>query len=348
LKDQARVRVHVASAELLARARILGGATAIESGGVGLAQLRFERPAVAGHGDRLILRSYSPITTIGGAVVLDPLSPKRRSRDPQTLERVAALGTQDPAEAAALMVAAGGTQGVGASVLAARITRPLSWLADALSKDRSILRLGQEPSAFLARSAADELARRVRSRLEQFHQSQPLKATMSREELRRRVFGRAPAGAFEHVLSALAAAGEVKLVDQGVALGRHAVTLSPEEQSARQTLLAAALESGLEGLDLRRAAGTSGKDLKLLERISRVLLGEDLLRRVGEDLLIHADALDTLVKRVRERWPAGSRLDVAAIKQLTGLSRKYVIPLLEYLDRMKVTRRAGNDRVVLP
>jgi selenocysteine-specific elongation factor len=78
-----------------------------------------------------------------------------------------------------------------------------------------------------------------------------------------------------------------------------------------------------------------------------VLVGEGVLGRVGDGLLVHRDHLEALKRRVRERFPAGAKVEVGAFKEMTGLSRKYVIPLLEYLDREKVTRRAGNDRVVL-
>jgi selenocysteine-specific elongation factor len=81
--------------------------------------------------------------------------------------------------------------------------------------------------------------------------------------------------------------------------------------------------------------------------VSRVLVAERVLDRVGESLLVHRDHLEGLKRDVRARWPSGARLDVGHLKEMTGLTRKFVIPLLEYLDRERVTRRAGADRVVL-
>ena len=78
-----------------------------------------------------------------------------------------------------------------------------------------------------------------------------------------------------------------------------------------------------------------------------MLVTERVLDRVGDGLLVHSEHLEALKQEVRRRFPPGSKLDVAAFKELTGLSRKYVIPLLEYLDRERLTRRSGNDRVVL-
>ncbi len=344
LEDGARLRVHLASAEVLARVRLLGDRR-VEPGGSGLAQLRLERAAVAGRGDRVVLRAYSPAATIGGAQVLDPLPPKRRSSDRVRLEGL--RGAPLPAAAGALFVAEAGPLGIDAPVLAARLTLPLASLGDALAGEPSLVALGQEPVRWLSRGALDGIAVAARKMLERFHDEHPLKAAMPREELRRRASAHAPAVAFEHVLSSLAAAGEVRLVAEGVALARHAVRLSPSEEDARRRLLEAAGGAGLAGVDLTALAASAGQDARLFERVSRVLLAERLLERVGEGLLVRREDLDRLQADVRKRWPAGSRLDVGAFKEMTGLTRKFVIPLLEYLDRERVTRRSGADRTVI-
>jgi selenocysteine-specific elongation factor len=338
LKDQARVRVHLASAERLARVR-LSGAGRVAPGETARAQLRLERPAVAGRGDRLILRSYSPATTIGGAVVLDPLSPRRR-RDP----RVADLGA-DVATTAVALVDEAGPAGSDAATLAARLAVPAARLTAVLAGRPGLVALGRDPVRYVSSRVLGVLAGEVRALLDRFHTDQSLKAGMAREELRRRVFSRAPEGAFEHCLETLARAGELRIDGDAVALARHAVRLSPAEESARQTLLAQARTAGLAGIDPARPGGPA-LDARLAERVVRVLLAEGRLRRVGESV-VDAGVLDTLKTDVRKRWPPGTRLDVAGFKDLTGLSRKFVIPLLEYLDRERVTRRSGNDRLVL-
>jgi selenocysteine-specific elongation factor len=344
LEDGARVRVHLASAEVLARVRLLG-ARRVEPGGSGLAQLRLEGAAVAGRGDRVVLRAYSPAVTIGGAQVLDPMPPKRRSSDRFRLAGL--LGAPLPAAAAALFAGEAGRLGIEAPVLAARLTLPLASLAEALAGEPSLAALGQEPVHWLARDALDAIAASARQMLEGFHREHPLKQAMPREELRRKASAHAPAVAFDHVLSSLAAAGEVRLVAEGVALARHAVSLSPGEEDARRRLLEAAGGAGLAGVDPQALAASAGQDPKLFERVSRVLVAERLLERVGEGLLVGREDLDRLQADVRKRWPAGSRLDVGAFKEMTGLTRKFVIPLLEYLDRERVTRRSGGDRTVL-
>jgi selenocysteine-specific elongation factor len=137
------------------------------------------------------------------------------------------------------------------------------------------------------------------------------------------------------------------VLPDGVAMAGHAVRLSAGEDEARRLLLEAAAAAGLGGLWPAALAKARGAEPALLERVARVLLDERKLVRVGEGLLVAREALDALKALVRERWPSGSRLEVGRFKELVGLTRKHAIPLLEYLDRERVTRRVGADRVVI-
>jgi selenocysteine-specific elongation factor len=125
------------------------------------------------------------------------------------------------------------------------------------------------------------------------------------------------------------------------------VRLNPAEAEARRRLLAAAAAAGLAGVELEALAAEGGGDASLLQRVARVLLEERMLARVGESQLVERVALETLQQQVRERWQKGTRIEVGEFKELVGLSRKHAIPLLEYLDRERVTRRVGAARVVV-
>ncbi len=344
LADGARVRVHAASAEVLARVRLLE-TDEVPPGGRALAQLRFESPAVAGRGDRLVLRSYSPAETIGGAVVADPLPPRRGRRDAPAAARM--RDAPSLAAAATAVAEEAGARGITVPDLAARLTVPAAVLGKALAGAPGIVVLGQDPAAAVSRAALDRLGAAVLPLLRAFHRAEPLRPGLPREELRARVFSEVPGPVFERVLSDLASAGEVRIASETVAAAGHEVRLSSGESEARDLLLGEALRAGLAGVEPAALAGRASLDAGLLERLARVLVGEGALGRVGDGLLVHRDHLEALKQRVRERFPAGAKVEVGAFKEMTGLSRKYVIPLLEYLDREKVTRRAGNDRVVL-
>jgi selenocysteine-specific elongation factor len=227
------------------------------------------------------------------------------------------------------------------------VTVPLPELVSALAGEPDVEAFGGEPAAYLSRGGLETLGQSVREQLENFHREQPLRAGMPREELRRRALLRTPAAVSDALLASLVATGELRAGTDSLSLAGHAVRLSPQEESARQALLAAAHAAGLAGLELPQAAQAGRLEPRVAERVAKLLLAEGRLQRLGDGLLLHRDHLETLKGDVRRRWPAGSRLDVAGFKELTGLSRKFVIPLLEYLDRERVTRRSGADRVVL-
>ena len=342
LKDQSRLRVHAASAEVLARLRLPEGGP-LAPGRTARAQLRMEAPVVVGRGDRLVLRSYSPAVTVGGAVVLDPLAPKRRrgGTSPQSLAIESDLGS-----AAAGLVTEAGREGIDGPALAARLTVPTAEVEVVMAGRTDVRAFGREPVRYVATPVVDALARATLQTLDAFHAAEPMRPSMPREELRGRAFVRVAPGVFEAVLEDLVRADEIRVATDGVSRARHAVRLTPAEDRARTAVIAAAKTAGLAGVDAAALRAAAGGDARVGEQVSRLLSGEGLVRRVG-DALVDAERLDALEAEVRKRWPPGSRLDVGAFKDLTGLSRKFVIPLLEYLDRRKVTRRSGTERYVL-
>lgn len=339
LRHGARVRVHLASAEALGRVHV-AGATALAPGGTRRAQLRLERPAVAVRGDRLVIRSYSPAATIGGAEVLDPLPRKRRRHDraPADLRPAA---EQSAAEAARALVESAGVEGVPVDALAARLAVTSAALVSDVRDAGGLVVVGRDPGALLSPAVVESLGVRLREALAAYHHELPLRPGMPREEARRRLFARCPPGAFELVLERLERAGELRVHADAVGLAGHQVRYTPEEEGVRAALLAAASAAGLPGLDPEEA-GTPVK-----ARVARSLVQEGVLQRVGEGRLVHRETLAALAASLRSRFAPGDRIDVGAVKEMTGLSRKFVIPLLEYLDRERVTRRAGPDRVLV-
>jgi selenocysteine-specific elongation factor len=344
LRDGARIRVHAASAEVLARVRLLDG-DVVAPGSASLAQLRLESPAVAGRGDRLVLRSYSPAETIGGALVLDPLAPRRGRSGRGAVDRL--RSAPDVRGAAVAMAEEAGAAGVDAPTLAARVSVPLASLVAALDGQSAVALLGQDPPVVVSSGALAGLRDEAAAVLAAFHGREPLKAGMPREELRAKAFGGAAPAAFERVLADLAAAGRIRLLSEAVALLSHQVTLTAGESEVRKALEDASREAGLAGVEAKALAARCATDPRVVDRIGRVLVNEKVLDRVGEGLLVHREHLDALKQDVRRRFPPGSKLEVGAFKEMIGLSRKHVIPLLEYLDRERVTRRVGAERVVL-
>jgi selenocysteine-specific elongation factor len=337
LRHGARVRVHLASAERLGRVHVAGAST-VAPRETRRAQLRLERPAVAARGDRLVVRSYSPAATIGGAEVLDPLPRKRRRHDRAGAE-LRGTGEQPLADAVRALVEAAGIEGIPLALLAARLAVPVDALGKDLHDEAGLVAVGKD--ALMAEGALASLETRLLDQLAAYHRELPLRPGMAREEARRRLFLRCPPGAFDLALSRLERAGCLRVLADAVSLAGHEVRYTPEEEGVRAQLLAAAAAAGLAGLE-PDATGTPVK-----ARVARSLVQEGVLQRVGEGRLVHRDALVALAASLRARYAPGERVDVGVVKEMTGLSRKFVIPLLEYLDRERVTRRAGGDRLLV-
>ncbi len=347
LRHGARVRFHHGTAELLGRVTLASGAE-LAPGERGHIRIRLESPTVLARGDRFILRAYSPPVTIAGGAVLDPSPPRGGTRTEAGRRRLAAIDEAVGAKrvAAALIEEAGGA-GLPRSALAARsgvAHREVGPLVRALEAEGVARDLG--PVVVAAR-VLDELARDVLADLEEHHRAQPLSEGLPREELRTRRFSRAADAVFDAVLDELAAGGKIAGRDR-VALTTHRVELSPEEQRARDAIESAFYRAALTPASAADVATSLGLDTALVDRVVKLLTRQRVLVRV-EGLLFHGDALARL-KRDVLALKSGSQpaqVDVGSFKETFGVSRKFAIPLLEYLDRERVTRRVGDTRVIL-
>jgi selenocysteine-specific elongation factor len=180
----------------------------------------------------------------------------------------------------------------------------------------------------------------------QHHSDHPIAGGMPREELRARVFGKAPAAVFEYALQRLVDRGAV-VARERIALAGHGTALSAEESRAREAIVEALRDSGLTPPDPGSLASQIAVSRQVVDRIANLLVRQQEVVKVGE-LLYAASALSRLKTDIRALKQTGATtLDVAAFKERYQLSRKYAIPLLEFLDRERVTRRVGEVRTIL-
>jgi selenocysteine-specific elongation factor len=191
------------------------------------------------------------------------------------------------------------------------------------------------------------LEQKLLAAVAEHHRASPLSEGLPREEARERVFGRASPALFEDLLRRLSAAGRIAGRDRLTQPGRG-VSLSPEEARALEGLDRVFREAGLAPPDLAAAAAAAGVTPAVADRTSMLLIRQKTLIKV-ESLFFHASALERLKQEVRALKGQGgpATLDVAGFKERYGISRKYAIPLLEWLDRERITRRAGDARVIL-
>ena len=348
LRSRQRVRIHIGAAEVLARVRVLTEGGEIKPGESGVVQLRTEAPIVGVLGDRFILRSYSPQVTIGGGVILDPFPPKHRTRDIEAARgRLDVLSTGDRARQLAAFVGGADGHGLRRADLGARTAWRDEVIDDAAKQARAGGAIVDAEGVLLSRERFDELKQLVVKEVAAHHQREPLMRGLAKEVLRERFFAHAPVEVFRGVLGILEQEDSLVAEKEIVRLREHTRELSSEDSGLRDRLEKIYHDAGLAAPSLNEAFERAGSSVQQGRKILQLLIDSGLLVKVHGEMFFHRAALDDLTKKVREYGAKHQAIDVAAFKDLAGISRKYAIPLLEYLDRQRVTRREGDRRVVL-
>jgi selenocysteine-specific elongation factor len=343
LRDRARVHLHAFTAETIAEVVLYGEAgarsTHLKPGESGFAQLRLAEPMLLLPGDRFILRQFSPVITIGGGVVLDaaPLARKKSGSDRTTFLKSMFEGS--PAAALTARLARRGAAGL---TLADAVAET-GWLPSKVaSLAGKLIRLGDvliEPLA-LERAKADAMAA-----VQAFHKANPLVAGISKEELREKLGVRPEV--FAGVLDALLREKKLEVAGEQVRAAGRAIVMKDEEAESKKVIEQAFATAGLKVPALKEVLAGLPVDRTRAQQIVTLLLRDKVLIKISEELVFHREALEALRRRMQEYKAQSTKIDVAKFKDLTGVSRKYAIPLLEYLDRERVTRRVGDQREIL-
>jgi len=340
IQHRQRVRVHLGTAEVMARVVLLDG-DALEPGQDGWAQLRLEAPLVARTGDRLVVRSYSPVTTIAGGIVAEPAPPKRR-RLAGELAGVLNRRMMGPASDAVLArVRQAGDRGVPRDRLPLEVAASAPAAHAAAEESDRIRTVGP---LYVDAEILDGLGRFLVRTVKAYHEAEPLRPGMDRETLRSSVPGSPDPRLVDHALDALARDGT--LVGRGggaVALATFHMRLSESQQKVRDRIVAAYRDAGLAAppADELRTG-----DAPLRDRLVDLLVADGTLVPLGPDLLVHRDAVSDAIARVRRDLAGRRDLAPGDFREVLGVSRKYLIPLLEHLDGRGVTIRTRDGREV--
>ena len=342
LKERARVHLHAYTAETVAEV-VLYGAKQLAPGQSGYAQLRTAEPMLLLPSDRFILRQFSPVVTIGGGTVLDaaPLGGKSAKESAEALLRVLAKGTAQ--EILAARVARRGKSGLAlADAVAETGWRQAQVEAQAASLKGKLLRFGD---VLVAQEAFSQAQRETLAGVEEFHRANPLVVGISKEELREKLGLRGEV--FSGVLEALLREKKLAVTGEQVRSAGHTMVLKDEEAESKRTIEQAFSGAGLKVPALKDVLAALRVDKARAQKIVTLLLRDKVLVKISDELVFHRSALEELRQRVSAYKAKSAKIGVAEFKDLTGVSRKYAIPLLEYLDRERVTRRVGDQREIL-
>ncbi len=353
LKNRTQVRVHVGTREVIGRIVLMESDVA-QPGEEDFVQIILQEPVAVWPGDRYVVRSYSPITTIGGGSILNnaPRKRKRTTQHDREMNRRAFSTCQNgsPEDKMLLFLEESGLEGLTTDQLAGRLGffgKKLKKELQAPLSSGKIMVVDSERQRLLAAPIVKQLTTTILSRLKQYHSGHPLKTGLAKEELRSQLKPAVDQKLFQFALGQLVKK-KIIIQDQAeVRLTSFKVTLQVDEQAMREKIISLFRDAGLVPPNIKDVFNTMSKYPEAqVQQVIDLLLQEGRLIKVTESLYFHAEQLDQLAQQIAEYLQKKGEIDAPRFKNLTGLTRKFSIPLLEYFDKKKLTIRIGDKRVL--
>jgi selenocysteine-specific elongation factor len=349
VKQGTRVHFHAGTAETIAEL-FFHRQKELPPGGSAFANLKLQDELLVLPGDRFIVRQFSPVITIGGGVVLDPLARRPMLRDTGRVAFLETLERQNPVEILAAM-AERALLGLTREEIVARTgwtDQEIHEAAQKLSGTGRVKAVSSEPLILVSGKLFEEVRRRILEKVEIFRKDNPLLPGMAREDLRASLGKRVRTETFRAALEELAAQKKLDVQGELVKKAGSEIALQPEEAKAKEQIESAFASASLAVPSVKEVLAKLPVEAKRAEKLLQILLREKSLVRVTPELIFHRQALAQLKEQLAAyKKTKGDRISVPIFKEMTGITRKYAIPLLEYLDRERVTRRAGDERVIL-
>ena len=341
LKNRNRVHFHANTMEAVAEITF-HGRTDLSPGAEAFARIKLPFPTLLLPGDGFIIRQFSPVVTIGGGTVLDSL-PTPRAKVSESFLQVLAEGSLE--KILETRVARRGQQGIPLS----RLIAETGWTSAAIEtglaggvKDNGVLRVAD---IYVNASDLAVLRESIVASVASFHQKNPLTTGIAKETLREVV--KASPEIFASTLILLTSDKRIEVEGDLVRLPGRGVVLKDEEAESKTQIEHAFSTAGLKVPALNEVLAGLKIDKVRAQKIVTLLLREKVLVKISEQLVFHRSALETLRRTITSQKSKAPKIDVSTFKELTGVTRKYAIPLLEYLDRERVTRRVGDVREIL-
>ncbi|MCD6380549.1 selenocysteine-specific translation elongation factor [bacterium] len=343
IKNRQRLRFHHAAREIMCRAVLLDN-NKLDKGLAGFIQLRLEKPTVAMAGDRFVLRTYSPMRVVGGGIILDPLPAKVRGSNEKVIKELNVLKEGSEKEIVKMLIDRAGEKGILLNSIerfgftAEGVVR----LVGKLERSGDIRRIGR---VLVSSANAETKENEIMSALEQFGKRNSLMWGMDKEELRVKI-GLEGNSLFDFLMKKGETEGRLFFKGGLVRSGSANRALSKEEQNVLRKVEKIILEKGFEFSLLKDLVEEYGQ--KTLDGYLHILRERKVVVKIKKTGYMHTEYMDKILKGVKDFLAGGSELTIGELKNMFGFSRKFAVPLLEYLDSERYTRRVGNARVAGP
>ncbi len=346
LKNRARVRVHLGTAEIMATLVLLDH-DRLEAKAVGLAQLYLAEPAVATWGQPFVLRSESPVMTIGGGHVLDPTAERLRRGDADWGTQLAAWRSDDPLVRAATAVRFFGLrEWQPVELVRTAGVEQFDDAVGALKERGELIELTVPPNRRLRvhRQALADVYDRIEASLKKLHARFPLQTSVDKPRLTQRFAYLGGDAVVEAVLQSMQSAGRIRLTPRGVALAGHGPQLTANERKLLDEILAKYRDAAFQPPSVQEVKAQTVKNQSSVPQLIALAASDGDLVKLSNELYLHSEHAESMKRLLREAFATQPTLTVSQIRELLGTSRKYAVPLCEYLDRIGFTRRDGDER----
>ena len=346
LENRTRVRFHTGTSEILGNV-ILLDREQLKSGDTAVAQFRLESPVSVVKDDRFVIRSYSPIRTIGGGYIINPVPRKHKRFKEAVLSVLKPLADSAPEEIIISQVRESGLLGVTFSDLMIMTNLPERELEKHLQQllsQKVVIQVDRDNRIFLHGSVLHQLREQAIQILEAYHKAHPLKTGMSKEAFKSNLPDILGLRAFNVLLEGLTKSNKVVQEKDIIHLSGHRVALEADQKDIRHKIERAYLESGLQPPYFKELVASMGENPSRVADVLGHMLQEGILVKIKEGLYFHKDVIETLKAKLVSFLTANNQITTPQLKEVTGVTRKYMIPLIEYFDAIKVTIRVGDVR----
>jgi len=346
LKNRAKVRFHTGTSEIISTVVLLDR-DELKKGETCFAQLRLGQPTALLPHDRYVLRSYSPVRTIGGGKILNAQPRKKKRFSEEALSELELLNRGDITEVTERFVYMGGFKGSGQGELPVLINvskKKLDEILKGLLAQKKITHYDKEGGVLIHADYLGKAREEIIITLTNYHHNFPLKVGLPKEELRSRTTGSGNQKLFNYIVNQLVRKEIIVQEKEIVHLKEHKVTLAQDQEKVRRQLEEIYLKSGLQPPYFKELknnfSGNTGSD------VLQVIVKEGTLIKVKEDLYFHRNVIEDLKNKLITFFKEEGEISTPQFKNMTGVSRKYTIPLIEYFDRSRITVRVGDSRVL--
>ncbi|MCM0083555.1 selenocysteine-specific translation elongation factor [Geomonas sp. Red32] len=348
LVHRSTLRLHSATYEVAAQV-ILFDRSALEPGESCYAQLRLARPVLLLPGDPFVLRTFSPQATLGGGAVLDPAPPRRRRRSTEALMLLEAVEAGCDQDRIRLMVESSLLSGVSLEELMSRSglsARKLDTLLPPLLTSGAIVQMVKEPRIFLGRASFDQLKEKLSHELVTFLRENAMQEGIGKEELKSRIPKRSDPRFFGPLLASMEKEGLAVSDRDLVRLPGRSAEVSRDQAEFQRELETALIDSAMEPPAVKELCERlSCREKELYEHLNH-LIREGRVVKVRSDLYYAPAPLADIRSRLTGYLREHGEITPPEFREFTGLSRKFMIPLLEYFDQERLTIRSGDKRVL--